>query len=65
MMRSHVQEKGVAITIVKSVLSNTGLIVLIVETSEKVVDRAIDEYRLLDMKEVSTTDSDDEGTKEH
>lgn len=49
-MRSLVQTKAVMYTIVKSVLSSTGLIVSIAEPVGEMVDRAVDEYGLHDME---------------
>lgn len=46
--------------IVKSVLFNTGLIVVIAETAEKMVDRTVDECRLHHMEKTSMTVLDDE-----
>lgn len=48
LMRGFAKTKSVANKHVKSVGSNTRLILRISETIGKMVDRAVDEYRLLD-----------------
>lgn len=49
-IRSLVRRKSVTYTIVKSLLYSTRFVVPIVETSKKMVDRAVDKYSLQDME---------------
>lgn len=54
-MLSVVQTKAVADKIVQAVLSQTGFVILIVETAGKMVNRTVDEHHLCDMEKASTT----------
>lgn len=58
-IRGLVQTKDAGGTIINSVLSNTGLILPISEIDEKMVDRPVDELRLRNIEEASTTVVDD------
>lgn len=49
-----VQTRNVTGTIVRSVLSNTEFIVPVAKTVGKIVDRAVDDYRVRNMEEVLT-----------
>lgn len=53
--RSLIQRKPVADTIVKSILSNTRIIMSIVKTARKMVNGAVSEYPLSNLEELSTT----------
>lgn len=64
-MRSLVQTKAVADTIVQSVLFTTGLIFLIPEYFGKVVDIAINELRLCNLKEAFMAAAGTELSIEH
>lgn len=59
-MRSLLETKSVADTIVKLVLSSTGFIVPISETAGEMVYRAIDEDHLRNMEEAAMTVADDQ-----
>lgn len=54
-MPSGIHKKAVSGTIVKSVTSNTGFIVLTAYTVEKVVNRAVNKYYMRDVEEAPVT----------
>lgn len=64
-MRVVVQTKTVADTIVQAVLLTTGFIVWIVEIMSMQVDKGVNEYRLLHIKEVSMITAGTEQPTEH
>lgn len=59
-MCSPLQKKAAVDKIINSVLPITRIIVPIAETAGKKVDRIVNEYRLRDMEEASTTVAEEE-----